>query len=622
MKKAIITIFLFLIPLAVLASGELEVDYPSIPKTEDIENIEAGLPYYIKYIFNFSLWIVGILAFVLLIKTGFEYLTSAGNPSKLKETKDQMLAILLGIAILFGSTFILKTIDPSFTNLDIGEIETVETLPPPSPTQSISPDPLVRIRNLAKTTKDSIAPTLKDENKKLNPLVVKCNCIYTSSKCDCKSWTCTPVYGNGGGCPCKKFLESVLPGTPANIIGQALEGLNSSTVGQILSMVPGISSDDLTPSGFLGLPKEIQEKVKEALSNVENFKEVALSILGVEGSLDSLSGEDIYNFASNLFNLPEIDIEELFSETSGEKIKEFFSSLAQIPNPEDLISSFSEGNLEKIANSFINMSSGEIEETFSNFSPETIKEIATNLSGIDINNISNSLNENTIKELANKFLSLPKENIKNDISNLSKNDLINIISNISESNLEEAASILPDIDKEDLISNLSSLSEENLEEALSEILSLNGQSVLEDLPFKEIQKIASNISNGNIEDIIPLLPTSKIEEIAKEFINFSPETIKDYLPIDVLKKVAEGIFKLPSEILDKALSDLSKEDFLGMIKDFSKIDPGKIQEIISNLSEGDLKEILSSLSKEKLKEILEEGKIPFADFQLLWRPLF
>ncbi|MDP2910261.1 MAG: hypothetical protein Q8N58_00520 [bacterium] len=102
--------FILIIPLFVLAQ-ELEVNYPEI-FGEKPETVQYGLPQYVKYIFNFAVAAIGLIAFVALIWGGILYLSSAGKPERLKEGKDRIFFALIGLIILAFSYIILTTIDP------------------------------------------------------------------------------------------------------------------------------------------------------------------------------------------------------------------------------------------------------------------------------------------------------------------------------------------------------------------------------------------------------------------------------------------------------------------------------------------------------------------------------
>jgi hypothetical protein len=109
---ALIFSFVLLLPCILFAQGKkLEVEYPEFFGLKP-ETIKTGLPQYAKYIFNFSLAIIGLVLFGTLIRGGFLYLTSAGNPAKLKEARDQISSAFLGTILLLSGYLILTTINP------------------------------------------------------------------------------------------------------------------------------------------------------------------------------------------------------------------------------------------------------------------------------------------------------------------------------------------------------------------------------------------------------------------------------------------------------------------------------------------------------------------------------
>ena len=116
MKKSfaiiIISIMLFSLAGFVFAQGrELEIEYPEIAG-EQPEETTTPVTEYFKYIFNFLIWVSGIIALVVLVSSGMNYLTSTGNPEAMNEAKSKIGAALLGILILFGSYLVLITINP------------------------------------------------------------------------------------------------------------------------------------------------------------------------------------------------------------------------------------------------------------------------------------------------------------------------------------------------------------------------------------------------------------------------------------------------------------------------------------------------------------------------------
>jgi len=100
---------------------KLELEYPAVPGVE-FETIEAGLPEYVKYIFYFSIGIIGFIIFGALVHSGIQYLTSSGQPAKLAEAKKGIVSAFLGAIILVSAVLIFKTINPSLVELELAEV--------------------------------------------------------------------------------------------------------------------------------------------------------------------------------------------------------------------------------------------------------------------------------------------------------------------------------------------------------------------------------------------------------------------------------------------------------------------------------------------------------------------
>lgn len=107
------TFLVFLCQSFCLAQArELEIQYPEIPGVETPTKTKTALPEYLKYVFSLTISLAGLLAFGALISGGFRYLTSAGDPTKMGDAKEQVLAGILGLIILLSSYLILNTINP------------------------------------------------------------------------------------------------------------------------------------------------------------------------------------------------------------------------------------------------------------------------------------------------------------------------------------------------------------------------------------------------------------------------------------------------------------------------------------------------------------------------------
>lgn len=68
-----------------------------------------------RYIYEWGIALGGIVAFVALLIAGFAYMTSVGDPGKMKEAMDRIKSAILGLTLLLGSWLILHTINPELT---------------------------------------------------------------------------------------------------------------------------------------------------------------------------------------------------------------------------------------------------------------------------------------------------------------------------------------------------------------------------------------------------------------------------------------------------------------------------------------------------------------------------
>ncbi len=133
MKKTFLAVFLLTIIFTIFGASfvsALEIKYPSF-FGHKIEGASTTLPDYVKYIFYFALGISGFIALFIIIQAGFGYLTSAGSPAQLKESKDKIFSALLGLLILFCSVIFITWINPEIINLQIKPLDiTVQSFTP------------------------------------------------------------------------------------------------------------------------------------------------------------------------------------------------------------------------------------------------------------------------------------------------------------------------------------------------------------------------------------------------------------------------------------------------------------------------------------------------------------
>lgn len=101
------------------AEQKLLINYPDIKGAIKPGEAPEGseLPNLIKYLYMFSLGIVGIIALLSMLIGAVKYILSAGNASKAGDAKDQIYSAILGIILLLASVIILRTINPDLVKI-------------------------------------------------------------------------------------------------------------------------------------------------------------------------------------------------------------------------------------------------------------------------------------------------------------------------------------------------------------------------------------------------------------------------------------------------------------------------------------------------------------------------
>jgi hypothetical protein len=183
----------------------LEVDYIG----EDPGN---SLSEYVKYIFDISFGIAGLLAFLGLLYAGFQYIYSAGDPQKLSKSKKQILAAFIGLFIIVSSYSILVIINPDIIMLILPTLEEVEIIAPPSKLKEIRLSMLGSIKEIGYMGGEVMAE-IGDQSKYISESILLCNCVFAKGLCLCdggdENSNCEPAYcfagTDGSGHPCSNY---------------------------------------------------------------------------------------------------------------------------------------------------------------------------------------------------------------------------------------------------------------------------------------------------------------------------------------------------------------------------------------------------------------------------------
>lgn len=132
---------------------ELEVKYPPVTGLKP-ETVAFSITGYVKYIFNFAIATIGLIALGVLIFSGIQYLTSTGKPEVIKSAKTRIKSAFLGILILLFSYLILITINPQLVIFKIPGLEefVITPLEMPPPEERV-PELLGKVKEIAENVK-------------------------------------------------------------------------------------------------------------------------------------------------------------------------------------------------------------------------------------------------------------------------------------------------------------------------------------------------------------------------------------------------------------------------------------------------------------------------------------
>ncbi len=87
---------------------------------------------YLLTVYDYALKIAGIIAVLVIIVAGVQWMVSGGNSSVIEASKKRMLGAFIGLFIAYGSYFILNTINPALVNLRLPQtwmIKPLELMP-------------------------------------------------------------------------------------------------------------------------------------------------------------------------------------------------------------------------------------------------------------------------------------------------------------------------------------------------------------------------------------------------------------------------------------------------------------------------------------------------------------
>lgn len=99
-----------------------------IPGLFDEKNIPIDETFFGGYVSSFYIFfagVAGILAVVVMMWGGFHYITSAGNPQKMKQGQEIISNAVIGLILVLTSYVLLRTINPNLLSLNLTSLSYV-----------------------------------------------------------------------------------------------------------------------------------------------------------------------------------------------------------------------------------------------------------------------------------------------------------------------------------------------------------------------------------------------------------------------------------------------------------------------------------------------------------------
>ena len=128
-KKIIIalalTVMVIAIGMATTAQAfTFQTKWPTSPMGTDIyHDANPTLAKGIKYVYEWGVGLGGVAVFIVLVMAGFQYITSVGDPTKMKDAFKRIEDAVIGLLILLSSYAILNMVGINLKSLKMGNFD-------------------------------------------------------------------------------------------------------------------------------------------------------------------------------------------------------------------------------------------------------------------------------------------------------------------------------------------------------------------------------------------------------------------------------------------------------------------------------------------------------------------
>ncbi|MFA6047410.1 MAG: pilin [Parcubacteria group bacterium] len=101
------------------AASTANTTYTPMEKIPGMASGAVEFPAYVKAVYKFGIWAIGICALLMIMIGGFMYMTSAGNNATMGKAKGYITDALIGLAMAMTAWLLLNTINPDLVNIKI-----------------------------------------------------------------------------------------------------------------------------------------------------------------------------------------------------------------------------------------------------------------------------------------------------------------------------------------------------------------------------------------------------------------------------------------------------------------------------------------------------------------------
>ena len=165
---------------------------------------------YIKIVYNYSLIILGILAAVMIVVAGIQYVGSAGSQEMIGSAKKKIVGAVIGLALAYMSYTILGMINPSTVNLRLPQVYLIREISLSKLCKDLNDSVFANLNNFVfHQTEDSIVKFKGEVESIVNDkFKTQCGKEYydpSSGKCmgnDCKGYLAVKNDGSTDGTLC------------------------------------------------------------------------------------------------------------------------------------------------------------------------------------------------------------------------------------------------------------------------------------------------------------------------------------------------------------------------------------------------------------------------------------